>query len=152
MMRPGQKSEEFWTIPPLQTIRTDLRSGLPRMDCWLVGGGKILIVLSDSRPDDIIVRPSRTAAIRSRITGICGERYGPMRSGSFAVRCAMLSVFAGREKDLARKKKIFGRDFAYPGYSRIFSCDRPVFKGACWKAVETHCFMFDKEKEKYGLA
>ena len=36
MMRPGRRIGEFWTIPPLQTIGTDLRSGLPGMDCWLV--------------------------------------------------------------------------------------------------------------------
>ena len=114
MMRPGRRIGKFWTIPPLQTIGTDLRSGLPGMDYWLrPEEGKILIVLSDGRPNDIIVnRPNS-----HNPQPYYGE-YAVNRS-AYEIRklrsqgVYVLGVFAGREKDLAAEKKIFGRDFAY---------------------------------------
>lgn len=74
---------------------------------------KILIVLSDGRPNDVIVnRP--------------GSRNPRPYQGEYAVRDTayevrklrgegvyVLGVFAGKEKDLAAEKKIFGKDFAY---------------------------------------
>lgn len=74
---------------------------------------KILIVLSDGRPNDIIVnRPNSK---------------NPMAySGDYAVRdtasevrkiramgISVLGVFAGEEQDLQAERRIFGRDFAY---------------------------------------
>ena len=74
---------------------------------------KILIVLSDGRPNDVIVnRP--------------GSRNPKPYHGDYAVSDTasevrklrnmgifVLGVFAGKEHDLAAEKKIFGKDFAY---------------------------------------
>ena len=74
---------------------------------------KILIILSDGRPNDIIInRP--------------GSRCPAPYTGDYAVKdtalevrrvraqgIAVLGVFAGEEEDLAAEKKIFGKDFAY---------------------------------------
>lgn len=74
---------------------------------------KILIVLSDGRPYDVIVnRPHAKNpepymgkyAIHDTATEI---RH--LRNQGVSV----LGVFAGEEKDLATEKKIFGKDFAY---------------------------------------
>lgn len=82
---------------------------------------KILIVLSDGRPNDIIVnRPNS----RNPHT-YCGE-YA-IRDTAYEVRklrssgVHVLGVFAGKEKDLQAEKKIFGRDFAYIRDIRNFS-------------------------------
>lgn len=82
---------------------------------------KILIVLSDGRPNDVIVnRP--------------GSRNPQTYAGEYAVRDTayevrtlrssgiyVLGVFTGREKDLAAEKMIFGKDFAYIRDIRNFS-------------------------------
>lgn len=74
---------------------------------------KILLVLSDGRPYDVIAgRPN--------------ARNPQPYYGSYAVRdtaaeirrlraqgVSVLGIFAGEEKDLAAEKKIFGKDFAY---------------------------------------
>ena len=74
---------------------------------------KVLIVLSDGRPNDIIVnRPN-------------SKNPAPY-AGDYAVRdtasevrkvraegISVLGVFAGEEKDLQAERRIFGRDFAY---------------------------------------
>ncbi len=82
---------------------------------------KILIILSDGRPNDRIV--NRTVS-----------RAPALYTGEFAVRdtaeeirrvrgagVAVLGVFAGEEADLEAEKKIFGRDFAYIRDIRHFS-------------------------------
>ena len=74
---------------------------------------KVLIVLSDGRPNDIIVNRPNSKNPRS---------YG----GDYAVKdtarevrharnmgISVLGVFAGKETDLNAEKKIFGKDFAY---------------------------------------
>lgn len=75
--------------------------------------GKILIVLSDGKPNDIIVnRPN------SRNPQPYYGDYA-VRDTAFEVRklrgngVCVLGVFTGREKDLTAEKKIFGKDFAY---------------------------------------
>lgn len=82
---------------------------------------KILIVLSDGRPNDIIVnRP--------------GSRNPKPYYGDYAVKdtafevrslrnagVAVLGVFAGEEQDLQAERKIFGKDFAYIRDIRNFS-------------------------------
>ncbi len=74
---------------------------------------KVLIVLSDGRPNDIVVnRPD--------------SRNPAPYSGDYAVRdtasevrkvraegISVLGVFAGEEQDLMAERRIFGRDFAY---------------------------------------
>ena len=74
---------------------------------------KILIVLSDGKPYDVLVnRPNARnpkpyqgkEAISDTATEI---RH--LRNLEFSV----LGVFAGEERDLATEKKIFGKDFAY---------------------------------------
>lgn len=74
---------------------------------------KVLIVLSDGRPNDIIVnRPnSRNPApyfgdyaVRDTATEVRKVR---------AEGISVLGVFAGEEQDLMAERRIFGRDFAY---------------------------------------
>ncbi len=74
---------------------------------------KILIVLSDGRPYDVIMnRPNARNPMPY-------EGKYAADDTSFEVRklrnlgVAVLGVFAGEEKDLATEKKIFGKDFAY---------------------------------------
>ncbi|MDY3250242.1 MAG: nitric oxide reductase activation protein [Candidatus Choladocola sp.] len=76
-------------------------------------GGKILIVLSDGRPNDIIVnRPdSRNPRPYYGEYAVKDTAYEVRRLRSSGV--CVLGVFTGKEKDLAAEKKIFGKDFAY---------------------------------------
>ena len=74
---------------------------------------KILIILSDGRPYDVILnRPN------ARNPQPYHGKYA-VRDTGFEVRklrnqgVCVLGVFAGEEKDLAAEKKIFGKDFAY---------------------------------------
>ncbi len=74
---------------------------------------KILIVLSDGKPYDVILnRPN------ARNPKPYHGDYA-IRDTGFAVRklrnqgVCVLGVFAGEEKDLQAEKKIFGKDFAY---------------------------------------
>lgn len=82
---------------------------------------KILIVLSDGRPYDVIVnrpnarnpRPYQGAvAISDTATEVRWLRN---------LDVSVLGVFAGEEKDLSTEKKIFGKDFAYIRDIRNFS-------------------------------
>lgn len=74
---------------------------------------KILIVLSDGRPYDVILnRPDA-----KNPTPYQGK-YAVMDTGAEIRRLrnqgvSVLGVFAGEEKDLETEKKIFGKDFAY---------------------------------------
>lgn len=74
---------------------------------------KILIVLSDGRPYDVIVnRPNaRNPQPYQGNHAICDTATEVRRLRSQGV--SVLGVFAGEEKDLATEKKIFGKDFAY---------------------------------------
>ena len=84
---------------------------------------KILIVLSDGKPYDVIVnRPH--AKIPEPYMGIyaindTATEVRHLRNLGVSV----LGVFAGEEKDLSTEKKIFGKDFAYirdiSNFSRI---------------------------------
>lgn len=74
---------------------------------------KILIILSDGKPYDVIVnRPNARKpqpyqgkyAINDTATEVRRLRN---------LGVSVLGVFAGEEKDLATEKKIFGKDFAY---------------------------------------
>lgn len=84
---------------------------------------KILIILSDGRPYDIIVnRPNakNPAPYHGKYAIIdTAAQIRKLRSQGVSV----LGVFAGEEKDLATEKKIFGKDFAYirniTGFSKI---------------------------------
>lgn len=75
--------------------------------------GKILVVLSDGKPNDIIVNRPNSRNPR--------PYYGDyaVRDTAFEVRqlrsrgVCVLGVFTGKEKDLTAEKKIFGKDFAY---------------------------------------
>ena len=84
---------------------------------------KILIVLSDGKPYDVIVnRPHAKNpepymgkyAINDTATEVRHLRN---------LGVSVLGVFAGEEKDLSTEKKIFGKDFAYirdiSNFSRI---------------------------------
>lgn len=82
---------------------------------------KILIVLSDGRPNDVVVnRPnSRNPQIYCGDYAVkdTAQEVRHLRNAGLCV----LGVFAGREKDLAAEKKIFGKDFAYIRDIRNFS-------------------------------
>ena len=74
---------------------------------------KILIVLSDGRPNDVIAnRPnSRNPQPYFGDYAVNDTAFEVRKLRSMGVH--VLGVFAGREKDLQAEKKIFGRDFAY---------------------------------------
>lgn len=74
---------------------------------------KILIVLSDGRPYDVIVnRPNaRNPQPYQGKYAIADTATEIRKLRNLAV--SVLGVFAGEEKDLATEKKIFGKDFAY---------------------------------------
>ncbi|MGN0353851.1 MAG: nitric oxide reductase activation protein [Muricoprocola sp.] len=74
---------------------------------------KILIVLSDGRPNDVVVnRPNsknpKPYCGEYAVTDTALEVRKLRNEGVF-----VLGVFTGKEKDLAAEKKIFGKDFAY---------------------------------------
>ena len=84
---------------------------------------KILIILSDGRPYDVVVnRPNARNPQpyhgKYAITDTAAQ-IRKLRSQGVSV----LGVFAGEEKDLATEKTIFGKDFAYirniTGFSKI---------------------------------
>ena len=74
---------------------------------------KILIVLSDGRPYDVIVnRPNtRNPKPYHGAYAISDTATEVRRLRNLGI--SVLGVFAGEEKDLATEKKIFGKDFAY---------------------------------------
>lgn len=120
-MRPGRRIGKFWTIPPLQTIGTDLRSGAAG-DGLLARPeeGKILIVLSDGRPNDIIVnRPnSHNPQPYYGEYAVKDTAYEIRKLRSQGVY--VLGVFAGREKDLAAERKFSDGILPISGTFRIF--------------------------------
>ena len=82
---------------------------------------KILIVLSDGRPNDVIVNRPNSRNPRP----YCGD-YAVQDTAQEIRRLRnagifVLGVFAGKEQDLAAEKKIFGKDFAYIRDIRNFS-------------------------------
>ncbi|MDO5424496.1 MAG: hypothetical protein Q4F41_12295 [Eubacteriales bacterium] len=74
---------------------------------------KILIVLSDGRPNDLIVNRPHSRNPKP----YCGE-YA-VKDTALEVRrlrnrgVAVLGVFTGKEEDLQAEKRIYGKDFAY---------------------------------------
>lgn len=82
---------------------------------------KILIVLSDGRPYDVIVnRPNAKNPQPYRgNTAISDTATEVRRLRNLDI--SVLGVFAGEEKDLSTEKKIFGKDFAYIRDIRNFS-------------------------------
>jgi hypothetical protein len=82
---------------------------------------KILIVLSDGRPYDVIVnRPNaRNPRPYQGEYAIADTATEVRRLRNLGV--SVLGVFAGEEKDLATEKKIFGKDFAYIRDISVFS-------------------------------
>lgn len=74
---------------------------------------KILIVLSDGRPNDIIVnRPNSKNPHSYGGDYAVQDTAGEVRKVR-GMGISVLGVFAGKEADLAAEKKIFGKDFAY---------------------------------------
>lgn len=74
---------------------------------------KILIVLSDGRPYDVVVNRPNAKNPKpyegAYAVSDTAEQIRSLRREGVSV----LGVFAGEEKDLAAEKKIFGKDFAY---------------------------------------
>ena len=82
---------------------------------------RILIVLSDGRPNDVVVnrpgsRNPRPYCGEYAVSDTAQEVRKARNLGIF-----VLGVFAGEEKDLSAEKKIFGKDFAYIRDIRNFS-------------------------------
>ncbi len=75
---------------------------------------KILIILSDGRPNDIKVGKGQSQSLEEAYRGKAG-----IRDTAAEVRRArqqgimVLGVFTGKESDLAAEKLIYGKDFAY---------------------------------------
>ena len=82
---------------------------------------KILIVLSDGRPYDMIVNRPNAKNPKSYHgkTAVLDTATEVRRLRNLDV--SVLGVFAGEEKDLSTEKKIFGKDFAYIRDIRNFS-------------------------------
>ena len=82
---------------------------------------KILIVLSDGKPYDVLVnRPNaRNPKPYQGKEAIADTATEIRRLRNLDV--SVLGVFAGEEKDLATEKKIFGKDFAYIRNIKNFS-------------------------------
>lgn len=82
---------------------------------------KILIVLSDGKPCDVLVnRPNaRNPKPYQGKEAIADTATEIRRLRNLDV--SVLGVFAGEEKDLATEKKIFGKDFAYIRNIKNFS-------------------------------
>ena len=84
---------------------------------------KILIVLSDGKPYDVIInrKNSRNPEPYKGKAAVADTATEVRRLRNLDV--SVLGVFAGEEKDLSTEKKIFGKDFAYirdiSGFSRI---------------------------------
>lgn len=74
---------------------------------------KVLIVLSDGRPNDLVVnRPNvRNPAVYTGEYAVKDTAAEVRRLRSQGI--AVLGVFAGEEKDLMAERRIFGKDFAY---------------------------------------
>lgn len=82
---------------------------------------KILIVLSDGRPNDVIVNRPNSKNPKAycgdyAVKDTAQEVRKIRNKGGF-----VLGVFAGKEQDLQAEKKIFGKDFAYIKDIRNFS-------------------------------
>lgn len=82
---------------------------------------KILIVLSDGKPYDVLVnRPNaRNPKPYQGKEAIADTATEIRRLRNLDV--SVLGVFAGEEKDLATEKKIFGKDFAYIRDASVFA-------------------------------
>jgi hypothetical protein len=74
---------------------------------------KILIILSDGKPNDINVnRPnSRNPKLYEGEYAIRDTAFEVRKARAFGI--SVLGVFAGEDDDLIAEKKIFGKDFAY---------------------------------------
>jgi hypothetical protein len=76
-------------------------------------GNKILIVLSDGKPNDVLINhPTSTNTVA--YTGDIAVRdtaYEVRKVRSMGI--SVLGVFAGKEAELPAEKRIFGKDFAY---------------------------------------
>jgi nitric oxide reductase activation protein len=74
---------------------------------------KILIVLSDGKPNDVNVnRPNSKNPLTYSGNNAITDTALEVRKAR-ALGISVLGVFAGEEPDLAAEKKIFGKDFAY---------------------------------------
>ena len=74
---------------------------------------KILIILSDGRPYDVILNRPNARNPKPYQGNYAVKDTGFEVRKLRSQRICVLGVFAGEEKDLAAEKKIFGKDFAY---------------------------------------
>jgi len=83
--------------------------------------GKILIMLSDGRPNDIIVNRPGSRSIEPYFGDFAAQDTAAQIRRLRAQGVSVLGVFTGLEKDLRAEQLIFGRDFAYIRDIRNFS-------------------------------
>jgi nitric oxide reductase activation protein len=89
---------------------------------------KILIVLSDGKPNDVNVnRPNSKNPLTYSGNNAITDTALEVRKAR-ALGISVLGVFAGEEPDLAAEKKIFGKDFAYIRNISNFSCGGTLSK------------------------
>lgn len=86
-------------------------------------GHKVLIVLSDGRPYDVILNRPNARNPQPYYGNYAVHDTGTEVRKLRNLGVSVLGVFAGEEKDLEAEKKIFGKDFAYirdiSNFSRI---------------------------------
>lgn len=79
--------------------------------------GKVLIVLSDGRPNDRVIYQDKSRSDQPNAP-LYGDEYA-VRDTAHEIRrvrahgVSVLGVFAGEEEDLPAERRIFGKDFAY---------------------------------------
>ena len=83
--------------------------------------GKVLIVLSDGRPNDRVVYKSELnpGPLYCDEYGVKDTAHEVRKVRSQGV--SVLGVFAGEEEDLMAERRIFGKDFAYIHDISVFS-------------------------------
>ena len=87
--------------------------------------GKVLVVLSDGRPNDKILYRAKGQEPDPRIP-VYGDAYA-VKDTAYEVRkiraqgVRVLGVFTGEEADLQAERKIFGKDFAYIRDASVFA-------------------------------
>lgn len=116
------RTGRFFSIPRLRTTGTDWQS-VRASDSLLhrEEENKILIVLSDGRPNDVVVNRPNSRNPKAYCGGLAIKDTAQEVRKARNKGIFVLGVFAGKEQDLQAEKRIFGKDFAYIRDIRNFS-------------------------------
>ncbi len=74
---------------------------------------KVLIILSDGKPNDVLVRRTETARSQSYEGAAAVKDTGMEVRRLRQMGVSVLGVFVGNEAELSAERRIFGKDFAY---------------------------------------